>query len=100
MRNSSISKEVINETILGDSIVKGRGNNLLGQASKQRVSGNSFPGATVSDMRHFRQPILEKRPREVILHVGTNCLKNQGSRTVGKSIADLGRRVTLSSPDT
>ena len=35
----------------------------------------SFPGATTTCMEHYLVPSLDKKPDQVILHVGTNDLK-------------------------
>ena len=42
------------------------------------MSGNSkikvryFPGAKIKDMYHYVIPLLEKKPENMILHLGTN----------------------------
>ena len=51
----------------------------------------SFPGATTADMEHYLQPSLATKPKAIILHVGTNDLKNSSSaRNVAEKIVDLG----------
>jgi hypothetical protein len=32
----------------------------------------TFPGASVSDMKHYVKPTLDKNPELIVLHVGTN----------------------------
>jgi 3-methyladenine DNA glycosylase AlkC len=49
----------------------------------------SFPGATVEDMVDFVKPIIRKRPKKIILHVGTNNLKRDNPKKIGKKIIDL-----------
>ena len=50
----------------------------------------SFPGATTADMKHYLQPSLEAKPKAIVLHLGTNDLKNSSSgRNVEEKIVDL-----------
>ena len=86
--------------IIGDSIIKGLRRDLLSRAAKRRVTVRSFPGATVGDMKHYLQPSLQLKPSEIVLHVGTNDLRDRSSRDVAEQIVDLGNLVSSSSPDT
>ena len=86
--------------IIGDSIIKGLRRDLLSRAAKQRVTVRSFPGATATDMKHYLQPSIATKPREMILHIGTNDLKHHSPRVVAEQIVDLGNLVSSSSPDT
>ena len=87
--------------IVGDSIVKGLRRDLLSRAAKQRVTVRSFPGATTADMEHYLQPSLAKKPKAIILHVGTNDLKTSSSaRNVAEKIVDLGNIIATNSPNT
>ena len=38
----------------------------------KHVSVRSFPGATISSMRCYIQPMLEDQPDKILLYVGTN----------------------------
>ena len=61
----------------------------------------SFPGDTVGDMKHYLQPAsLQLKPSEIVLHVGTNYLKDHSSRVVADQIVDSGNLISSSSPDT
>ena len=61
----------------------------------------SFPGATTTDMEHYLQPSLATKPKAIILHVGTNDLKNSSSaRNVAEKIVDLGNMIATNSPNT
>ena len=87
--------------IVGDSIVKGLRNDFLSRAAKRRVTVRSFPGATTTDMEHYLQPSLATKPKAIILHVGTNDLKNSSSaRNVAEKIVDLGNMIATNSPNT
>ena len=59
--------DTIVHVIIGDSIIKGLRRDLLSRAAKRRVTVRSFPGATVGDMKHYFQPSLKLKPREIVL---------------------------------
>ena len=83
--------------IIGDSIIKGLRNDLLSRATKRRVSVQSFPGASSSDMKHYLHSSLQLKPSEIILHVGTN---DSSSRAVAEKLVDLRNLISSSSPST
>ena len=56
--------------IAGDSILYGIDERRL--SNKVKVKVHSFPGATISDMHFYLQPLLEKKPSIIVLHIGTN----------------------------
>ena len=71
-------------------------NALLSRAAKRRVTSRSFPSATVGDMKHYLQPSLKLKPSEIVLHVGTNDIKDHSSRVVAEQILDLGNLISSS----
>ncbi|CAB3999768.1 Hypothetical predicted protein [Paramuricea clavata] len=73
--------------IIGDSITKHIHGHRLSR--KHKVKNMSFPGATVEDMVDFVKPIIRKRPKKIILHVGTNNLKRDNPKKISKKIIDL-----------
>jgi lysophospholipase L1-like esterase len=87
--------------IAGDSLVK----NMVGAyMSKDDVGHHyvwkAFPGATVEDMEDFIKPITRKSPNKVILHVGTNDLKNYTPKVIADSILNLTTQIKEDSPNT
>ena len=60
--------------ICGDSMTKYIQAHKLGRSTNDRVTSKSFSGAKCKDMKHYIMPTLEKKPDEIILHVGTNDL--------------------------
>ena len=58
--------------VAGDSIVKA----LKGWLMSRRANVNLFyfSGSTFTDMEHFIKPLINKQPRQIILHMGTNDL--------------------------
>ena len=66
--------------IVGDSIVKNIEGWRLNKRIKFSVAVKSIPGATTKGMKHHIKGCLEDNsPDSIILHVGTNNLKNKES---------------------
>ena len=90
-------KQVV--VIAGDSLIK----NVTG-TSMSKVHADhfyvvkSFPGATVSDMKDYIKPICRKSPEKIILHVGTNDLKNSSPKVIADSILNLATQIKEDSP--
>ena len=64
--------------IVGDSIVKNIEGWKLSKRMKSSGAVKSIPGATTKGMKHHIKGCLEDNsPDSVILHVGTNNLKNK-----------------------
>ena len=61
--------------IVGDSIINGVIEKRINKKGRP-VKVRNFPGATVADMEHYLIPIIQKKPSNIILHVGTNDAKN------------------------
>ena len=69
----------------------------LGEAVGHRVVVKSFSGATTKAMKDYLKPNLELSPDQVVLHVGTNDLKQKEPRHVADSIVDLARQIEKTS---
>ncbi|CAB4023001.1 RNA-directed DNA polymerase from transposon BS [Paramuricea clavata] len=82
--------------ILGDSMIKGINSRKLQHGLKQKVIVKTFPGAHVEDMTHYVKPTLASNPAEVIVHIGTNDLKNKSPSTLLKTVDNLGEMSTES----
>ena len=67
--------------IVGYSIINGIIEERINKKDRP-VKVRNFPGATVADMEHYLIAIIQKKPSNIILHVGTNDAKNLPSRTV------------------
>ena len=66
--------------IVGDSIVKNIEGWRLNKGIKFSVAVKSIPGATTKGMKHHIKGCLEDNsPDSIMLHVGTNNLKNKES---------------------
>ena len=87
------NKNLRSTFIAGDSILKHlNGRSMSGPNSKVQVS--SFPGCTTIDMADHIRPIVRRKPDSIIIHVGTNSLRNSNSsRECADEIVDIGRMV-------
>ena len=87
------TKDFRSTIIAGDSILKHlNGRSMSGPNSKVQVS--SFPGCTTKDMADHIRPIVRRKPDSIIIHVGTNSLRNSNSsRECADEIVDIGRMV-------
>lgn len=75
--------------IAGDSILKHlKAHKMSKDNNKVKVS--TFPGCTTKDMQDHSKPILRKKPEQLIIHVGTNSLRDSESPTAcADEIIDL-----------
>ena len=95
--NDKNKKRVV--AIIGDSMLKHvKGYKLSNKESKVVVK--TFPGAKTSCMEHYMIPTLDQKPDVVILHCGTNDLKNQQPEEVCKNIVNLGKEISRKSENT
>ena len=74
--------------MVGDSIVNGVTEERINKKDRP-VEVPNFPGATVADMEHYIIPLIQKKPSNIILHVGTNDATNLPSRTVLDNLLKL-----------
>ena len=51
-------------------------------------------------MKNYLQPSLQVDPSDIILHAGTNDLRDSSPRAVAEKLVDLGNLVSSSSPST
>ena len=70
--------------------------------AERRVAVKSFSGSKIEDMRDFLKPLIRKKPDEVILHIGTNDVKDNSktAEVVAAGILNLGTQVKESMPGT
>ena len=83
--NAAQNKEKV--LIVGDSMTKFIKPNKL--SKKHHVQSYSFAGAKVEDMNDFVKPLLRRRPDKVIVHVGTNNVKDDNPKCVKVKISQL-----------
>lgn len=83
--------------IVGDSMVK----DVKGWELKKYCGDNEnifvkpFSGSTVKDMNSYCQPVIDRAPDQILLHVGTNDLSNKQKSDVkiAQDIIDLAKRI-------
>ena len=73
--------------IEGDSIVKKLNDWMMSHA--KRVKVHLFGGATTTEMKHFIKPLVQRKPTEIILHVGTNDVDILSAEDVADNIIKL-----------
>ena len=62
------------------------------------VVSESFSGSTVEDMLDFSKPFARRKPDEIILHVGTNNVRNEEPQQIAEKIVDLGNAIERETP--
>ena len=66
--------------IMGDSILNGLIEENLSKQHNVRI--RKFPGATVDDLNYHVHPILDRKPKHIIVHIGTNDATRSTSREI------------------
>ena len=99
-KTASQSKIQVNVAIVGDSMLKYINSGKLRKSLNQNLLIKTFPGANVADMQHYVKPTMAHAPECLILHVGTNDLKESSSRQISTSIANLGLEIKKKLPKT
>ena len=94
------SRNKRNIEICGNSMTKHLQAYRIGRSTNERVSSKSFSGATCKGMKHYIVPTLEKKPDELILHIGTNDLKDRAPKEVVRDIMALKDFIVKKSPQT
>ena len=87
--------------IAGDSIVQHVHGWELSDA-KQRVAVKLFSGSKTEDMADYLKPLMRKTPDEIIVHVGTNDVKDdtKSAEVVAAGILNLGNQIKDKLPNT
>lgn len=91
----------INTTlIIGDSLLKGLRQHSITKSTDTKVQIKCFPGAKVSDMKHYSIPPLATDPKHVILHCGTNDLQTKSPEEIVKETGELCDYILAKCPNT
>lgn len=83
----SNNKDETDVIIIGDSITKNVQGHKLSR--KLKVKSVSFPGATIEDTTDFIKPYLRRKPKNLIIHVGTNNIKSDKPKSIKSKLANL-----------
>ena len=76
--------------VVGDSIVKKVKGWELSTKDDLFVV-RSFPGAKTDDMESYIKPTLKNKPERIIIHCGTNDLKNSTPQSIAENILSLAK---------
>ena len=82
--------------ILGDSTISGLIEKKMSRNRKIKV--RYFPGAKIKDMYHYAIPLLEKKPENIILHLGTNDARYKSDSGILKDLIELKDFILEKSP--
>ena len=83
--------------IIGDSMVK----DLEGHKMSRRknVTVHSTSGADSAAFKHYIKPVIAKRPKEIVIHCGTNDMENPNIDTI-TNIKDIIEEIARNAPET
>ena len=97
-RDLSSSRPREKVAVVGDSVIKFIQPRKLSR--KFDVSAHCFPGATVQDMNDYIKPVLQRKPDKIVLHVGTNNLRDDRPKDIKKKIAGVVEVIKNNQPST
>ena len=90
-----------NVTIVGDSMLKHINPTQLRRSTRSfNTQIRTFPGAKVRDMEYYIKPTLARAPDHLILHVGTNDVRNSSPQEIINAISMLGQNIKKELPTT
>ena len=80
--------------VAGDSMLRDINGWMMSRSNKVKV--HSFSGANTSDMTHFLQPLMKKKPDHVLIHIGTNdlCDTLLSPDDIARNVVNLVKSVT------
>ena len=81
-----------------DSILNGLIEENLSKQHHVRI--RKFPGSTVDDLNYHVHPILRKKPKHIIVHIGTNDATRSTSRETLDKLVKLKALVKETLPET
>ena len=67
---------------------------------KTNVSIRTFPGSTIEDFKDYITPLARKKPDALIIHIGTNNVRNDTSPQITEKLIQLHKYVKSVSPET
>ena len=72
-------------------MVKGVQGWNVGKELRQRFVVKAFPGVKVADMQYYMyvKPTLEQAPEEIVIHCGTNDLREKEPKAIAESLINL-----------
>ena len=96
---SQIGEQKRRIDIVGDSMLKGLKGHKMSRTDKVRVT--TFSGCSTRDMFDYINPTINRKPDQLIVHVGTNSLRDSPNPTeCAGEIIDLANSIKDSLPTT
>ena len=92
------SKKKSEAFILGDSMTKFIRGDKMPEGYKTKCY--TFPGATADDMIDFAKPIARRKPKKIVLHVGTNNTRADTPDQIANKISTIAENIGKVSPGT
>ena len=90
-----------NVAIVGDSMLKHINPTQLRRSTRSfNTQIKTFPDAKVSDMEYYVKPTLARAPDHLILHVGTNDVRQSTPQEITNAISMLGQQIKKELPTT
>ena len=102
-RNKKRNKASTSTVIIADSMIKHLDSRRLQRSIKgeeSKVFAETYRGAKISAIKHHIKPCLDKKPTQVILHVGTNDLPEKHPSKIVDGIAEICDIIQTDSPST
>lgn len=83
--------------VIGDSMTK----HVIGHklSRDKKVHSASYSGATIQDVNDHAKPFLRRKPKKVIIHVGTNNLRNDNPKKIQRDLKQLTTQMKKDNPD-
>ena len=85
--------------IIGNSILSNINEKLLSN-KRRNVKVYSLSVATTRDLKDFIRPLAETKPGKVIIHCGTNNIRDYSGEEITHNLIDLKSLINEISPDT
>ena len=79
-------------------MIKGLRPDKISKSVKHKTQIKSFPGATVEDLKDYIKPSLKRKPKNIILQVGTNDLKRKSAKDSAMNIDKLCKSIKSDHP--
>ena len=79
-------------------MIKGLRPDKISKSVKHKIQIKSFPGATVEDLNDYIKPSLKRKPKNIILQVGTNDLKRKSAKDIATNIDKLCKSIKSDHP--
>ena len=80
--------------VVGDSMIRSLNRKSMNQAiHSHEVNLKTFGGAKIEDMQYYVEPALNSKPESMILHCGTNNLRNDNAESLANKIIALAVKI-------